>query len=671
MPSSLPVPATPLIGRTQEIADISALLRGPDTRLVTVVAPGGMGKTHLSLAVAAALLPAFADGVHFVPLAPLSVAEHIPAAILHSLHLPASGEPPHTQLLGYVQDKQLLLVLDNFEHLLLPAPEAAAGGENLVVELLQAAPQLKLLVTSRERLNVRGEAVLVLGGLPLSEGQEIAGGSAAQLFQQHVRLVRPGLVVQENDRAIINHICRLVEGMPLALILAASWVEMLSLAEIAEEVTRSLDFLETDMADVPLRQRSIRAIFDAAWRRLAGDEQAAFRQLAVFRGGFTRQAAQAVTNASLRTLRALLHKLFITMDEKGRYQIHELLRQYGAEKLAAAGGDASARTAHAHYFLELLHRSEADLRGGRSLEALAEIEADFENIRSAWGWALTQRNEDAINRSLEALQIFLEINGRYLEAIALFEQAQHQLTPTDNRAPSAVWGRITARCSFMRLLSTGYADSLDSVIERCQQTAQASGDRFEIAFCLFLRGTYLAYAMQDLDAAAVNLQQAVTIFREIGDDSFAARALITFGIIQYRRGLPEGRLLTEQALKLARKVDDLMAISVVLNNLGEMAFFFSGEYGTAERYTQEALTLRLKRGFDTSYARAMSGLCMILRGQADEAEETLRNSLEEAKAQGHRPIDVCIGLAQSLRHSASRFYLGPSVGRAGSAEPNQ
>ena len=435
----------------------------------------------------------------------------------------------------------------------------------------------------------------------------------------------------------------------------ASWVEMLSLAEIAEEVTRSLDFLETDMADVPPRQRSIRAIFDAAWRRLVGEEQAVFRQLSVFRGGFTRQAAQAVTSASLRTLRALLHKLFVTVDAQGRYQIHELLRQYGGEKLAAAGGDASARTAHAHYFLELLHRSEAGLRGGRSLEALAEIEADFENIRSAWGWALTQRNEDAINRSLEALQIFLEINGRYPEAIALFEQAQHQLTPTDNRAPSAVWGRITARFSFMRLLSTGYPDSLDSVIERCQQTAQASGDRFEIAFCLFLRGTYLEIAIQDLEAAAVNLQQAVTIFREIGDDSFAARALITFGTIQYRRGLPEGRLLTEQALKLARKVDDLMAISVALNNLGEMALV-AGEYGTAERYTQEALTLRLKQGVNISYPRAMSGLCMILRGQADEAEETLGNSLEEGKAQGHRTqltyVSALLSLCATLRHDS-------------------
>ena len=357
------MPATSFVGRTQEIGAITALLADGNTRLVTVVAPGGMGKTQLSLAVTAALQPAFPDGVHFVPLAPLSAPEHIPAAILQSLQLPMGGNSPRAQLLGYLQEKQLLLVLDNFEHLLLPSPDAVAGGENLVVELLQAAPQVKLLVTCRERLNVQGEAVFVLGGLPVSDGEALISGGAAQLFLQHARLVRSTLAVQESDRAIINHICHLVEGMPLALILAASWVDMLSFAEIAEEVTRSLDFLETDMADVPLRQRSIRAIFDASWRRLTEEEQAVFCQLSVFRGGFTRPAAQAVAAATLRSLRTLVHKLFVTLDERGRYQIHELLRQYGGEKLAAAGGDASAQTAHANYFLELLHRREADLRG--------------------------------------------------------------------------------------------------------------------------------------------------------------------------------------------------------------------------------------------------------------------------------------------------------------------
>ena len=357
-PHNLPTSTTPFVGREVELANLAQLLAEPQVRLVTITGSGGMGKTSLALAAAAKQLEntsghtTFPHGLYFVPLTPLTDAAAIVPAIAEAIGFTFyEGAPPQQQLLDTLREKQLLLILDNFEHLL--------EGATLVDTLLQTAPGLKVLATSRERLNRQSEHLLRLAGMDFPDWEtpeDAAAYSAVQLFLQSARRVQPDYTLSGLDLTPIARICRLVQGLPLGIVLAAAWLELLSAAEIAQEISHSLDFLETDMADVPERQRSIRAVFDYSWRLLNAEEQTRFPRLSVFRSGFSREAAQAVTGASLRTLLALVNKSLLHRTPEGRFEIHELLRQYAAAQLAHQPEAIQfAHDQHSQYVLAFLH----------------------------------------------------------------------------------------------------------------------------------------------------------------------------------------------------------------------------------------------------------------------------------------------------------------------------
>jgi predicted ATPase len=322
---NLPAQLTPFVGREHELVEINAALDDPDVRLLTLVGAGGMGKTRLALETAYQRLNRYADGAFFVALAPVASPAAIASAIATSVGLELTGDI--RQALPFaLRDKQALLLLDNFEHLL--------EGANGIVELLEAAPGLQFLVTSRERLNVLGEHAYVVRGMNYGESgsREAMPAAAIRLFEQSARRVKPDFVVGNDNLTVVARICALVEGMPLGLELAAAWADMLPLDEIASEIEQSIDFLSSDWKDAPERHRSLRAVFDSSWRSLDEFEQRIFRSLSVFQGGFTREAAQTVAGASLRALARLGHKSLL-YQRGGRYEIHELLRQFGAEQL--------------------------------------------------------------------------------------------------------------------------------------------------------------------------------------------------------------------------------------------------------------------------------------------------------------------------------------------------
>jgi predicted ATPase len=621
----LPIPPTPLIGREEELQLITSLLYKPETRLITVVGAGGMGKTRLALAAASAVADHLEHGVYFIELAPLTAAEHIITTLASALTLTLRGSEPQTALLDYLRDKTLLLLMDNFEHLL--------SGVNLLHDVLQAAPGVKLLVTSRERLNLSGETVYVLGGLPLQSSETAAASPAFQLFQQHLHMVNPTYILRPEDHELIDQICNQVEGMPLALILAASWAEMLSLAEIKAEIDNSLNFLETDMVDIPERQRSLRAVFAASWQQLTAEEKIVFRRLTIFRGGFTRQAAQAAAGATLPTLRRLVQKLFVTAVENGRYQIHELLRQFGAERLRASNTYHTAQEAHAVYYLSLLQQREVNLRGRNQLDALYEIDADLENIRLAWGYAVVQRDEAAIAQALEGLHLFIDARGRYVEGIPLLEQARRQLVPNGKQTQNPTWGRLTARARFMALASSGYSEGLDDVIETCLAIAQKAQDRFEIAFCLYFQAFHLIGVKHDPENSLKSLQQALTIFRDIGDPIFTARCLNMLGVVHLHRENPaQSRACFEEALHLSRKQGAVTDTNYTLSNLCEIVLSL-GDYEAGEAYAREALTLmaQLQQRVVSSYVNVLMGLCLLLKGELDEAKAYIQKGWDEGK----------------------------------------
>ena len=306
---NLPTQTTPFIGQERELMDLSRLLNDPATRLVTILAPGGMGKTRLALEAAKNHLELGQDRVCFVDLATLTIAEDIVPTIADAAGYPFQQDErsPERQLLDYFREKQMLLVLDNFEHLL--------EGGGLVNKILQAAPKLKVLATSRERLQLSGETVFALDGMEfpdLETTEDALNYNGVKLFLQSAQRVRPDSALVADDLTHVARICRLVHGMPLGILLAAAWIDLLLPQEIAAEIGQSLDFLESELRDVPDRQHSIRAVFEYSWGQLSEAERNVLMQLSVFRGGFTREAAQSVAQASLRSLSVLLKQITVT-----------------------------------------------------------------------------------------------------------------------------------------------------------------------------------------------------------------------------------------------------------------------------------------------------------------------------------------------------------------------
>jgi DNA-binding CsgD family transcriptional regulator len=319
---NLPLYTTSFIGREQELNDLTVLLDDPNVRLITIAGPGGMGKTRLCVEAARAQASHFADGVFFIPLAPLnSVAEIAPAIAKGvNLRLKTDGDP-REQVLGYLGDKQVLLVLDNFEHFLIPSFSPPSGGENggasekgteLVTDIIEAAPAVKILVTSRSSLNVGAEWVRYLDGISFptsSDVEKIETYGAVKLFYDRVRRVRGDFSLVDHRDCVLE-ICRLVYGMPLAIELATAWLKALSCQNMAREIRHNIDILTTKQRDIDERHRSIRAVFDYSWRLLTDEEQRVFRRLSVFRGEFGRVAAEQVAGASLQILSELIENPF-------------------------------------------------------------------------------------------------------------------------------------------------------------------------------------------------------------------------------------------------------------------------------------------------------------------------------------------------------------------------
>ncbi|MDX1417803.1 MAG: AAA family ATPase, partial [Candidatus Promineifilaceae bacterium] len=452
---NLPSPATPFIGRERELDQVQSLLETSDHHLLTLLGPGGIGKSRLALAAARRLLEqnSFPDGIWFVPLAGLDNPGQIVSAISTELPFDPSGSSELLpQLLDFLRDKKTLLLLDNMEQLLGGAPLPA------LQEILATAPQVTIMATSRTQLHLQGEQLLPLYGLDLPDNapnivdEEVGNWGrqydALHLFEVSARRMRPDFMLNGDNITPVLRIARRVEGFPLAIEMAAAWIELLSPAEIDEQLHESFDLLEADWPTDLGRHHSARAVFEWSWRLLDETERALCVALSVFRSGFSREAGIAVGRASLRSLLQLSRKSWLQQGKDGRFHIHELLRQYAHQKLSE---DKALRreieTRHALYFAALFGRLGRAMRSGDQRRTLDAIDSDYENARMAWNWFKSERRyEDLAGCLLPAMFALPSVLGRRSELLSLIREVRNQAGAdgTRDKYPVAMLALSTA-----------------------------------------------------------------------------------------------------------------------------------------------------------------------------------------------------------------------------------
>jgi non-specific serine/threonine protein kinase len=624
-PGRLPVQPTIFIGREQELKRVSELIDDPDCRLLTLVGPGGIGKTRLALKAAEGALEPYHDGVYFVPLSPVGSSDYISSAIAKAIDMTFFGEDePRQQLNQHLRNKKMLLVLDSFEHL--------QQGATQIADLLESCPSLKVLVTSQERLNLQVERAFDLQAMPIptpDEAEAFERAPAVQIFLQSARRVDAGFSITDEDRAPVIRICQLASGMPLGIELAAAWVSVLSCEEIALEIERSLDFLVTSMRDVPERHRSMKAVLEHSWKLLSSEEQDVFRALAVFRGGFSKEAAREVAGASLMILAKLVDKSMLRRGAQDNYEIQELLRQFGFEKLQESGTSVRMQDAHLDYFLEFAEQAEQGLRGPKQTDWFNLVEREHDNLRHALSWALERSQTKAEKRVrvdkgirlAAAMGQFWDTRGHIREASEWLQSAlEASERPSVGRAKALLWAGLIAmrRSDYRSRIS--YVDESLKLSRELDYSAGIAEALFEKAH--ISRGS-------DFQLIEQLCSESSVIWRELADQRGVARALGPLArAAREQNDFARASELFQQSLALFREVGDVREIAGALWNLSEVALR-EGDFQAAGGSAREGLAHYQGLGDKHGIATMLRSLGEVSAGELkmDESQVFYQESI--------------------------------------------
>jgi predicted ATPase/DNA-binding CsgD family transcriptional regulator/Tfp pilus assembly protein PilF len=654
----LPGRLTPFVGRRADLDRAIELLEDSSVRLLTVLGVGGVGKTALALELAGRLQDKFEHGAAFIPLAPLdSVDELLPAlAAALDVQLPPSGDLQQA-VLEHLASRQILLVLDTFEHLLDEAP--------LIDDILVAGPRVKVLVTSREKLNLEAETLYSLAGLgfpPPHDLQNMEEYDSVRLFLQKARQVRPGFSLNVSNTLAVARICRMVDGNPLGILLAASGVEHFSPAEIADQAEISLDFLARSLRDIEPRHFGLRAVFESSFKRLAEGQKAIFRRLSVFRGGFDLPAARAVAKADLPNLIGLTDKSLLSRDpETGRYELHGLLYQYAGEELKASGERERVLAAHAAYYGRFVRQHEPRMLSAAQAGALDEMQADLDNIRQAWSRVVEERDFESARLMLPGLYAFCDMRSRFYEGEAMFRQAAEGLSPHAGELPDGAWALALLSWFDMRMYFE-WLESPDEIASQgrnCLEQSLSTRDAQGTAASLNLLGA-IAQHRGDFRTAIQYCQEAMRAFPQL-DGVYWVNMRIGL-CYEADQQYDEAIQMFQTCLQRGRQTGEAVKTGWSLQNIGD-TLMFQGKPAEAETYLEQALSLFHQVGTRIGVLWSTHSLSRVAwaQGKPERAREL-------AQAAGQ--------LAHQL-HSASWIQktdellqqLGPEMARAASFGP--
>jgi predicted ATPase/class 3 adenylate cyclase len=657
-PHNLPVQPTPLLGREQVLGAVSTLLRRDDVRLVTLTGPGGIGKTRLSVQVAAELLDDFSDGVWFVRLSRLTDPALVVKTVAQTLGLKEQGSQPIAETLReHLHDRYLLLVLDNFEQLVGAAPEVSA--------LLEAAPRLKVLVTSRMALHLRGEREQPLAPLPLPDTshlpppERLSQYAAVALFVERAQATRPDFAITVSNALAIAEICARLDGLPLALELAAARVKLLPPEALLARLFSRLKLLTGGPRDLEARQQTMRATIAWSEELLAPDERALFRRLAVFLGGCTLEAAEAVCAAPaggkpleidlLDGLATLVDQSLVQQREEDgepRFGMLHVIREYALERLEESGEAEALRQAHAGYYLTLAEQAEQGLRGPDQTAWLEQLEREHDNLRAALGWSLEHGAPETAVRLCGALGYFWVRRGHWNEGRRWLGRALNasEAVPLGLHAQLLKWAGFVARMQGEYMEASALLEESLSLFREVGDTAGTGDVLAELGQC--------AVAQEQLERAARQFEESLAFLEAAGNRPGVLYVLeAQVQLAEGRGDFPAASKLLEQALALAEVLGDAHMIAMCKMELGEHALL-RGDDAVAASLLHEALTIQqdLNDTNCSSISLRELGALALERGDSTAAQELLEQSLagfEELSSQASiaRTL-VWLGLAR-------------------------
>ena len=677
----LPVQSTPFVGRKDEIKKLADIMVLPEVRLLTLTGQGGIGKTRLALVLAERLGDCFPHGVFFIGMAGLRSTGELAGELIKVLGLASDRKTGlEDQISNFLGKRKVLLVMDNFEHL------HKAGS--LVLKLLAKAPFLKILVTSRTRLMLKGEHLFCVSdlsrpGLVLAGSEKAAVPARAKetwdavaLFLSAAHRVRPDLLLDKKNFQAVSRICDLTGGMPLALILAAGWMDVFPPEEIADQIQESLDFLRTDIQDMPQRHQSISAVFDTSWSCLAQKEKELLMTLAAFEHSFTLAAAARVagidSQTAARNITKLTRKSLLRADsETGRFEMHPLLRQYAGKHLSASGHKENVLSAHTLYYLDLACENEQGLIGESMPACRRNMDADFSNIRQAWQRAVDQKDINPLVRAAKGIYIYFDMYTLYHEGLALFEPARALVMEKARTAPCPdmalillCWLDMAAQQPF----SARQSSQLKQMAALCLRLAVKQKDRFNRGFSLLLMGEvarkekawdkairlfplsrkaypgieqafWVTVRMGLCRQAQGRMDNALEYFRQgheagiqTGDEIKKAWTLCNIGICEVGKGNLESAHIPLQAAAGAfGRIKAPLGMMAAYEELG-LICLLKGDLPRGKTLTGQALDIATDSGLAPSRFQnilALKGMLLIASGYPGPAEDFFARAQED------------------------------------------